>query len=253
MNTQDNQSLGTLVADLAQQVSTLVQTEARLLRAELSESVTKAEAGAVGVLGGAVCLLAALMVLLQALAEGKELVIDERIDGVQHIKRHVGVAIGVGKAEPLQRADDRIVHAALHDDADRAIVRPKDLVDLAALDEIDRRRPALCDLLLLVQEGGRRQHDAAGVAARGRQRIGNRHRRPLVILGDEVAMDVAAADAHLQHDRRVGGLRQLEAILDRLDDRGQVRARIEQPDLALHGEGVAALLHDGGALAIVLA
>ncbi|TIO80742.1 MAG: phage holin family protein, partial [Mesorhizobium sp.] len=62
MNTQDNQSLGTLVADLAQQVSTLVQTEARLLRAELSESVTKAEAGAVGVLGGAVCLLAALMV-----------------------------------------------------------------------------------------------------------------------------------------------------------------------------------------------
>ncbi|TIU25387.1 MAG: phage holin family protein, partial [Mesorhizobium sp.] len=66
MNTQDNQSLGTLVADLAQQVSTLVQTEARLLRAELSENVTKARAGAVEVLGGAVCLLAALIVLLQA-------------------------------------------------------------------------------------------------------------------------------------------------------------------------------------------
>ena len=34
---------------------------------------------------------------------------------------------------------------------------------------------------------------------------------------------------------------------------GRFGARVEQPDLALHGEGVAALLHDGGALAVVFA
>ena len=67
-----------------------------------------------------------------AFAERQELVVDQRIDGVQHIERHVGVAIGVGKAEALQRADHRIVHAALHDDADRAVVGAEELVDLVA-------------------------------------------------------------------------------------------------------------------------
>ena len=38
-----------------------------------------------------------------------------------------------------------------------------------------------------------------------------------------------------------------------LHDRGQVRARVEQPDLRLHREGMAALLHDRGAFAVVLA
>ncbi|ESX07715.1 hypothetical protein X766_34515, partial [Mesorhizobium sp. LSJC255A00] len=45
MNTQDNPSLAGLVTDLAQNVTTLVQTEARLFRAELSEKLTKAGAG----------------------------------------------------------------------------------------------------------------------------------------------------------------------------------------------------------------
>ena len=40
-----------------------------------------------------------------ALAEGEELVVDQRIDGVEHVERHVGVAVGVGKADALQRAD----------------------------------------------------------------------------------------------------------------------------------------------------
>ncbi|MER8474536.1 phage holin family protein [Mesorhizobium sp. M1163] len=64
---QDTRSLTTLVSDLAQQVTILLQTESRLLRAEMSEKVSKAGAGAVEVMGGAICLLAALMVLLQAL------------------------------------------------------------------------------------------------------------------------------------------------------------------------------------------
>ena len=74
-----------------------------------------------------------------------------------------------------------------------------------------------------------------------------------IVAGDEAAVDVAGANAQLQHDRRVGRLRELEALLHRLHDRRQVRARIEQPDLRFHREGVAALLHDRGAFAIILA
>ena len=72
-------------------------------------------------------------------------------------------------------------------------------------------------------------------------------------LGGEAAVDVAGADAQLQHHRRVRGLRQLEALLHLPHDRRQVGARVEQPDLRLHREGVAALLHDRGALAVILA
>ena len=41
-----------------------------------------------------------------ALAEAKELVVNQRVDGVEHIERDVRLAIGVGEAEALQRADD---------------------------------------------------------------------------------------------------------------------------------------------------
>lgn len=64
---QDSRGLVTLISDLAQQVTALLQTEGRLLRAEMSEKLSKVGAGAIEVLGGAICLLAALMVLLQAL------------------------------------------------------------------------------------------------------------------------------------------------------------------------------------------
>ena len=67
-----------------------------------------------------------------ALAEVQELVVDQRVGDVEHIERHVGLAVDVGEAEALQRADDAVVHAALHDDADRAVVRAEELVDLVA-------------------------------------------------------------------------------------------------------------------------
>ncbi len=44
-----------------------MQTEGRLLRAELSEKMTKVGGLATEVLAGAICILAGLMVLLQAL------------------------------------------------------------------------------------------------------------------------------------------------------------------------------------------
>ena len=70
-----------------------------------------------------------------ARAEVEELVVDQRIGDVQHIERHVGAAADVGEAEALQRADDAVVHAALHDDADAAVGRAEDLVQLALADE----------------------------------------------------------------------------------------------------------------------
>jgi hypothetical protein len=64
---KDNRSVATLLSDLVQQLSTLVQTEGRLLRSELTHSAHKAGAGAMEVAAGAILLLAALLVLLQAL------------------------------------------------------------------------------------------------------------------------------------------------------------------------------------------
>ncbi|MBA1144487.1 phage holin family protein [Mesorhizobium neociceri] len=65
--TQDERSLIMLVSDLTHQVTTLLQTEGKLLRTELYEKAERAGAGAAEVLGGAICLVAALLVLLQAL------------------------------------------------------------------------------------------------------------------------------------------------------------------------------------------
>lgn len=63
----ERSSVSTLLGDLVTQVSTLLQTEAQILRAEMSEKIGNLGSGAVEILGGAICLLAALMVLLQAL------------------------------------------------------------------------------------------------------------------------------------------------------------------------------------------
>ena len=112
---------------------------------------------------------------------------------------------------------------------------------------------ALLPLVLLVDVDHRRHGDAREVAARILQRVGQPELGPLVGLGREAPVDVAGADAQLQHHRRVGNLGQLERGLDRAHDRRQVRPRIDQPHLRFHREGVNALLHDRGAFAVVLA
>lgn len=63
----DPRSVPSLISDLAQQATHLIQTEARLLRAEMSEKLTLIGTGTAEVAAGAICLLAALLVLLQAL------------------------------------------------------------------------------------------------------------------------------------------------------------------------------------------
>ena len=188
------------------------------------------------------------------LVRGKfgDLVVDQRIGDVEHIDRHRRLAIDVGETKLLQRAHHRIVEAALHHDADIGVLRAKEFVELALLDEFDGGRPALLDLLALVQIRRRRQHDPLGVAARLLQGFAQRKARLFVVLGDETAVDVAGADAHFEHDRRMRHFRKLKAVFHRLDDRRQIGPWIEEPHLRFHGERMRAFLHDRGAFAVVL-
>ena len=153
----------------------------------------------------------------------------------------------------MQRPHRRIVHAAQHHDADVAVFGAESLVQFVRLDELDRRRPAPLVLVLLLHVGGGRQHDAIDVAHRVFQRLAQRVLRLLVVLGDERPMDVAGADANLEHHRRVRRLGKLEPFLDHAHQGRQVRTRVQQPDLRFHRESVRALLHDRGALAVILA
>src|SRR5207302_6527412 len=80
-----------------------------------------------------------------------------------------------------------------------------------------------------------------------------REPRRLIALCLEAALNMAGADAQLEHHWRARGLRQLESLLHHLDDLAPVGAGVAQPDPRLHREGMAALLDDRGALAVVLA
>jgi uncharacterized membrane protein YqjE len=64
---RDNRGVGTLISDLIQQVSSLMQTEIRLLRSEMGDKLKTMLSGAVEVLAGGLLLMAALLILLQAL------------------------------------------------------------------------------------------------------------------------------------------------------------------------------------------
>jgi hypothetical protein len=116
-----------------------------------------------------------------------------------------------------------------------------------------RRHPAF-HLEALVNEGyGRVGEPRIVEARRAGQAVEARIRAGPVVLGGERAGDVAGANAQLQHDRRVAGLGQGEALLDAAHDGGQIGPRVEQPHGGLHGIGIGALLDDARALAIVLA
>ena len=61
-----NRSVPDLLGDLVQQTTTLVRKEVQLARAEMGEKVSKAGAAAGGIAVGGVLLLAALVILLEA-------------------------------------------------------------------------------------------------------------------------------------------------------------------------------------------
>ena len=109
-------------------------------------------------------------------AEAHQFRIDQRVGDVHHVQRQLAAAVDIGQAQPLHRAQQRVVQAALHDDADVGGALGEELVEAALFDELLRRRPALLDLLVLVHEAGGRQHDAVQhrAAARPSPRRGKR-------------------------------------------------------------------------------
>ncbi|MHC2616340.1 hypothetical protein ACVMGF_007413 [Bradyrhizobium diazoefficiens] len=134
-----------------------------------------------------------------------------------------------------------------------AVLRPHPLVQFVVPDEADSRGHPRLDLLLLMLIGRRRQHDAVDVPLGIVERVLDGVRRLDVVLAGEGAVHVTGADANLEHHRGVRDLGKLKTLLDQIDDAFMVGAGVEQPHLRFHREGMGALLHDGGAFAVVLA
>ena len=66
MATSSNRSVPDILSDLLRQFTTLVSTESRLARVEMSEKVGQVAGGLALIVGGAVLLMPALVILLQA-------------------------------------------------------------------------------------------------------------------------------------------------------------------------------------------
>ena len=156
-----------------------------------------------------------------ALAEVGDLVGHQRMGDVQHQRRDLAFDL-----QPVEAAQQHVGDAALHDDAEVGALARQELVQAVLDDEALGRGLADLDLDLLVRVGRRRMRDAV-VVVRGRigEPLVARDRRRLVVLGDELAGDVAGADAQLHHHRRVGRLRQFERLLRAAHDRRQVGPR----------------------------
>ena len=178
---------------------------------------------------------------------------DERVGDVEDVQRHARRPEDIREAEPFECTQRGVVEPALQHDAEVVDVAVVPLVEPVRCDELDGGRPAPIDLLALLLVGRRREDDPVVAAPRRGERIRHGERRPSVVARDEPAVHVAGADPQHQHHRRAAGLGELEPALDQPHDGRQVRAWIEQPHLGLHREGVGALLHDAGALAVVLA
>ncbi len=87
-------SLPDLVVHALRETGELVQTETRLIRAELSEKITQVEVGGGSIAAGAICLLVALITLTAALVTAVSKIGDPDI-GPGWAALIVGVVIAV--------------------------------------------------------------------------------------------------------------------------------------------------------------
>ena len=186
-----------------------------------------------------------------ALTKAQHLGIDHGVGDVHHIQGDPAAAIHIGQAQALEHPDQGVVIAALHHDAHVLQIALEKFIELVFFNEVHGRWPALGEFFLLVHKTGGRQHDAADIALWLLHRFVQGKRGAQVVAGGEAAMHMASTDAQLQHHRGVAGLGQLKTHLHGFDHAGQIGARIEQPNLRLHGKRMAALLHDGRAFAVV--
>ncbi len=80
-----------------------------------------------------------------------------------------------------------------------------------------------------------------------------RQRRRHVVLAHKTAPHMAGADAKLEHHRRVGRLRQREALFHHPRHMREIGPRIEQDQRRFQRKRAGSLLHHARALAVVLA
>ena len=171
---------------------------------------------------------------------------------VEHQQRNVGVAEIVRQAQRRQTLDHRIVEPALENDAHIVPPAVDMLVEIVVEDEFFRRGKPVLDLLLLLHERNRRVGEAVKIEAGAVGLAVEAHARRLIVLGVEFAEHVAGPDAQFEDHRRVRRFGKLEPLFHHVDDRRQIRARIEHPHGALHGERVGALLNDARPFAVIL-
>jgi hypothetical protein len=153
-----------------------------------------------------------------------------------------------------ERADQRVVQAAEHDDAEVVALAGEGLVQLALDDAPARGGQPLVDLELLVPERDRRMREARVVERRGLlERMPGRDRRRDVVAAVEAAAHVARADAQLQDRRQARRLGQRERLVDEAHHVLELGARIEEHERRLERVRERALLDDARALAVVLA
>ncbi|CAB4880947.1 unannotated protein [freshwater metagenome] len=188
-----------------------------------------------------------------ALAESDDLVVNDRIGDVHNVERDVAVAVRVGQAQQFEGTIHVVEQAALEDDPEVLVLLGHELIEAVVLDVLNRGRPALVDLLLLVQKARRGEHNATEIVLGVLEGLGDREIGPPVVLCGERSVQVAGPQAQFEDDRGVADLGELEAFFDHVNDRGEIRARVQKPHLRLHGEGMGSLLHDARALAVVLA
>ena len=172
----------------------------------------------------------------------------QRESDVEHQHRNVALAKRIGRAKLLQRTDQRVVQAALHDDAQIAVLAGVQLVEALLDDVAPRCGDALLDLELFLAEGHGRVRELVVVEGRrlGHQRAGGYLGR-LVVLALETAAHMASANAQLQDGRHVGGFREAKAVLHHAHHIAEFRPRVEQQHGGLERVGVGALLDHAGA------
>ena len=109
----------------------------------------------------------------------------------------------------------------------------------------------LLDFLFFLEVGRGREADFGIIEIRIFQHPVPGEQRLTVVTAGETSMDMAGTDTEFQHHRRIALLRKFETVFHHLHDLGQVRPRVEQPDLGFHREGMAPFLDDACAFPVI--
>ncbi|MFO1070728.1 MAG: phage holin family protein [Geminicoccaceae bacterium] len=111
----DNRSVGELLRDLAQDVTRLIRNELALARSEASDKVHATVRAMTGMLVGAFMLLAALIVLMQALVMGLSNTMPDwaaasLVGGVVAVLGVILVYVGQSRLSATQLTPERTAH-----------------------------------------------------------------------------------------------------------------------------------------------